>query len=127
MVRNTRQKNLILEVIKNNRIHPTIYEICNLVQDIDPTIGQATIYRNVKKFLDEGKIYVVKTRNGIDRYDYYNNHIHFECLKCGKITDIEDDNMFLLLETRVRNRKEKVIDYNISLHGYCEDCQKVSL
>ena len=123
MERNTRQKNIILEVIKNNRIHPTIYEICKLVQDIDPTIGQATIYRNVKKFVEDGKIYIVKTRNGVDRYDYYNKHIHFECLNCGKIIDIKDDELFLELEKKLSERKEKIVDYKVSLDGYCEKCR----
>ena len=124
--RNTRQKNLILEVIRKNRIHPTIYEICKLVKEVDPTIGQATIYRNIKKFVDDGKIYVVKTNTGIDRYDYYNNHVHFECIQCGEIKDIEDEELFLGLEIRYKNRKEKIIDYKVSLSGYCEECSKVS-
>ena len=131
MERNTRQKDLILEAIKNNRTHPTIYEICKLVQEIDPTIGQATIYRNIKKFVENGKIYVVKTRNGVDRYDYYNRHLHFECLQCGKIIDIEDSDLFSELEKKAKTRMEKITDYKISLEGYCGECrgenEKVSL
>ena len=131
MDRNTRQKDLILKVIRNSNNHPSIYEICKLVQEIDSTIGQATIYRNVKKFVQNGKIYFVKTRNGIDRYDYCNRHLHFECLRCGKIIDIENDDLFLKLDEKMRLRKEEIIDYNLSLNGYCEECrgnnEKVSL
>lgn len=46
--RNTSQKNIILEVLKNNRSHPTAQELYTLVKEKDPTIGQATVYRNVK-------------------------------------------------------------------------------
>jgi len=120
--RNTKQKELILSVIRNNHTHPTIYEICDLVKMIDPSIGQATIYRNVKKFVETKKIYVVKTNDGVDRYDYYNNHVHFECLKCHKIVDIIDEDLFDNLNKRYLGRKEKILDYKVSLNGYCEDC-----
>lgn len=121
--RNTRQKNLILEVMKNNDgTHLTIYEIFRLIQDIDPTIGQATVYRNVKKFVEEGKLYLVKTRMGIDYYDYCNNHIHFECLKCNRIFNVEDNELFLELKGRFKDHKDMIIDYKVTLEGYCEKC-----
>lgn len=122
--RNTKQKELILNVIRNNRIHPTIYEIYDLVKEIDPSIGQATIYRNVKKFVETKKVYVVKTNDGVDRYDYYNNHVHFECIKCHKIIDIMDEELFNELSKRYKDRQEKILDYNISLNGYCESCMR---
>ena len=120
--RNTRQKYVVLKVIKDDRNHPTIAEICEKVQKIDSSIGQATVYRNVKRFLDEGKIYQIKTKNGLDRYDYYTNHLHFECLNCGKITDIMDDELLTNLKTRFQNRKENIINYNLMIEGFCENC-----
>lgn len=121
--RNTRQKYIILKVLKENRNHPTIAEICELVQRIDPTIGQATVYRNVKKFVDEKKISQIKTKNGVDRYDYYKNHIHFECLKCGKLLDIMDDDLLQELTLNFRHCSEKIENYNLMLEGYCENCK----
>lgn len=123
MDRNTRQKALILETVKNNRIHPTIYQIYDLVQKQDPSIGQATVYRNIKKFVEQGKIFVVKTKKGIDRYDYYNQHIHFECLSCSEITDIFDDNLFKELKNKYEDSGKIVINYNLSIDGYCEQCK----
>ena len=98
--RNTKQKELILETIKENRIHPTINEIYKMVKLKDSTIGQATVYRNVKKFVEEKKIHIIKSKLGIDRYDYFNDHLHFECLKCGKVIDIFDDTIFQVLKEK---------------------------
>lgn len=122
--RNTRQKYVVLKVIKDNRNHPTIAEICEGVQRIDPSIGQATVYRNVKRFLEEGKIYQIKTKSGIDRYDYYTDHMHFECLHCGKIIDIMDDILLNELKTRFQDRKEFIKNYNLMLEGLCGDCKR---
>ncbi len=122
--RNTSQKNIILEVLKNNRSHPTAQKLYTLVKEKDPTIGQATVYRNVKRFVEENKIYIVKTQSGVDRYDYYDGHVHFECLKCGKITDIFDHELLTIVQKYFKNRSEKIEHYNILLDGYCDECRK---
>jgi Fe2+ or Zn2+ uptake regulation protein len=124
--RNTRQKYIILKVIKENKNHPTIAEICKLVQRIDPSVGQATVYRNVKKFVEEKKIYQIKTKTGVDRYDYYANHVHFECLKCGKLLDIMDEELLMELSEKFKYRPETIENYNLMLEGYCEDCKRGS-
>ena len=121
--RDTRQKNIILDVMKDNcNTHLTVCEIFKLAQEIDSTIGQATVYRNIKKFVEEGKVYLVKTRMGIDYYDWHNNHIHFECLKCNRIFNVEDDELFLELRGRFKNHKNMITDYKVTLEGYCEKC-----
>lgn len=122
--RNTKQKELILEVMKHNKNHPTIAEIYNLVKEIDPTIGQATVYRNVKRYVESGKLYVVKTIGGIDHYDYNTEHVHFECMKCGKIIDIMDNELFKELKSKFQNRKEEISSYQVSIQGYCEECMR---
>jgi len=121
--RNTRQKYTVLKVIKENKNHPTIAEICERVEQIDSSIGQATVYRNVKRFLNEGKIFQLKTKSGIDRYDYYKDHFHFECLNCGKITDIYDNELLQNLTNTFSNREETIINYNLMLEGYCNKCK----
>ena len=65
----------------------------------------------------------IKTKSGVDRYDYYTDHIHFECLKCGKIIDINDDNLLKELSLRFKDRCEIIKNYNLMLEGYCIDCR----
>lgn len=122
--RNTRQKYVVLKVIKDNKNHPTIAEICEEVKRIDSSIGQATVYRNVKKFVEEKRIYQIKTKSGVDRYDYYTNHIHFECLHCGRIIDVEDDGFLENLTLRFNNKIKNIENYNLMLEGTCEDCSR---
>lgn len=122
--RKTRQKYVILKAIKENRNHPTISEIYEDVKKIDPTIGQATVYRNVKQFVKENEIVQLPMQEGVNHYDYYKDHFHFECLNCGKIIDIFDDELLKKLVNRFQNRKEEINIYNLMLEGYCSSCKK---
>ena len=47
--RDTKQMNVILDIMKNDRSHPTIQELCEKVATVDSSIGQATVYSNVSK------------------------------------------------------------------------------
>ena len=59
--RNTKQKEIILEILKEkeNMFHPTAGDLVKLVLDTYPSIGQATVYRNINKLVDE--VYSDKT------------------------------------------------------------------
>ena len=54
--RNTKQKELILKILDENRIHPTMQEIYELAKKEDQNIGQATIYRNINKLVEDESI-----------------------------------------------------------------------
>ena len=43
----SKQREIILEVIKNNRTHPTAEEIYILVTKKEPKISRSTVYRNI--------------------------------------------------------------------------------
>ena len=122
--RNTNQKKIILETLIEAKTHPTIDELYKLISEKKVSIGRATLYRNLKKFIEENKIKVIKTKKGLIRYDYNSNHIHYECLNCEEIFDIYDDEFINLLNSRKWNENKKIIDYNFTIYGYCDDCNK---
>lgn len=120
--RNTNQKKIIMDTLSSVRTHPTIYELYDLVKEKDSSIGMATVYRNVKKFVDDGTVYIIKTKTGQARYDFYGEHAHFECLKCGKLIDLFDDEIFNSIKKKMSNNNVEVKNCNILLDGYCKDC-----
>ena len=92
--RNTKQMNVILDIMKNDRSHPTIQELCEKVATVDSSIGQATVYRNVSKLCEEGIL--TKISVGIDHYDYIfcRNHIF-------SLNQTEKAYIYLLLLRRI--------------------------
>lgn len=123
-IRNTNQKKIILDTLSSLRTHPTINELYDKVKEKNSNIGIATVYRNIKKYVDDGIIFVVKTNDGIDRYDYYGDHIHFECLGCGKIIDIDDDELQKGIREKTKENDLKFESCNILINGYCKQCKK---
>lgn len=124
--RNTKQKEIILDILEHNRIHPTIYEIYELAKKKYPAIGQATIYRNVNRLVDENKIIKLPSKSN-DGYHYdinTNSHDHLLCKSCGKIIDIFDNDYTKIFNDIERSNNIKIEHATILLEGICSNCNK---
>lgn len=124
--RNTKQKELVLEILEHNRIHPTIQELYNLAKEKYPTIGQATIYRNVNKLVDENKILKLPSNND-EGYHYDINttpHCHIVCNTCGKIVDLFDSNYEKMIRQIEKNNSVEITKSLLVLEGICHNCKK---
>ncbi|MGO5065281.1 Fur family transcriptional regulator [Clostridium sp. FAM 1755] len=126
----TFQKKIILKILVNSSIHLNVEEIYNEIKK--ENIGIATIYRNLKIFEELG---IVKEFN-IEGINYYEMkifsgkplHIHFKCLKCNSIIDM--DNGKLNLEYLKLNRdiecseNLEIYDVNMLFLGLCSRCKE---
>lgn len=124
--RNTKQKEIILDILsrKENMVHPTISEITELVLKEDNSIGQATIYRNIKKLVKEGKLHRLLTSDGY-RYDINGNlHSHLVCRKCHSVYDLYDENYSPFVAYLEKEHQIKIKDASIVFNGLCSKCQK---
>lgn len=119
-MRNTKQKELILNIINNSNSHPSADTIYHECRKIIPNISLGTVYRNLNQLVDTNKIQRIKTLDNIDRYDKIKEHMHFICIKCNKIIDIYDS--FEKDYSKILG-KNKIINCKISFEGICEECQ----
>ncbi len=121
----SKQREAILDVMKENRTHPTAEEIYKLVLEKEPQISKSTVYRNINILVDLGKIRKLNMTVGPDRYDYlYKEHSHAICEKCGKIFDFYYDIDKDKISNELLKQIEKNIDINsIIIYGICEDCK----
>ncbi|MCR1933287.1 Fur family transcriptional regulator [Clostridium tepidum] len=126
----TFQKKSILRTLIESSTHLNVEELYNKIKK--DNIGIATIYRNLKVFERLG---IVKELN-INGVNYYEMkifsgkplHIHFKCLKCNSIIDINDSKLDLeyLKLSRDMEYKEnlEVHDANILFLGLCSRCKE---
>ena len=131
MERYSKQREIILEVLKNRKDHPTAEMLYNEIAQKMPGIGIARVYRNLASLYKTGKIQKIETMQGeADRFDGdLRPHIHFECSKCNEIYDIfldEEENTELndkLTElTKIINAD--FTSSKIVLKGLCQKCKE---
>ncbi len=121
----SRQRELILKTLKENAIHPTAEQLCELIRREEPTVSLATVYRNLNLLSENGMIKKIEGLDGMAHFDHQtHDHYHFICTKCNRVFDIPYD-ITPDLAKDVENRTGlTVVAYDISFRGICKHCQK---
>lgn len=125
----SKQRELILNSLKSRKDHPTAETLFWDLKKEMTNLGIATIYRNLQNLYKEGEIAKIKTKDGIDRYDgNIKPHIHFECLNCGKVSDVFlEKEQQIKLDNDIQKLGNKIeanyINAIILLTGYCKECK----
>ncbi|UWD48307.1 transcriptional repressor [Clostridioides difficile] len=123
----SKQRELILNEILNNPVHPTadcLYE--NLKKD-NPSLSLGTVYRNLAQLTEHGFIRKVSIPGNPDRFDgRTENHYHIICEVCGDVYDLESEILSNLKESISEETDIKITSYNISFKGICNNCRKCS-
>lgn len=123
--RNTIQKKIIFNTLKEMGGHPTAQDVYDNLQNKNATIGRATVFRVLNKLAKEGHINKIKILDKSDCYDYQTDgHYHIICTKCKKISNVN-----LAIEKDINSEVErtsgyKVMGHNLIFEGICEDCKK---
>lgn len=120
----SRQRELILETLRNAHTHPTAEELYAQVKQQRPSISLGTIYRNLNLLVELGVIRKVESVGSASiRYDGRNDeHCHLVCSSCGKIMDINLD-YFTSIDAKVLSDTGfTVSEHGIVLKGLCKEC-----
>lgn len=121
--RYSKQREEILEAVRNSQVHPTAERIYEEVREEIPSLSLGTVYRNLNLLTDEGKIREVILDDNIKRYDgNLDDHYHCICNSCGRIYDVSLDAGPLLDELANQIENFKVESHEIEFHGTCDEC-----
>ncbi len=123
----SKQREEIVEIIKELYNHPTAEEIYYLVKQKDPAISRSTVYRNLKFLSDKGVVTQIAVSNSPDRYDYIRErkrHGHVICTKCGKLYDFDYDLDFENVKKNIfKQTGVEILDDGIAIKGICNFCK----
>lgn len=88
-MRYSEQREKILLAVKSCRDHPTAEVIYSRVKEQIPDISMGTVYRNLRLLAEMGLVDTLETTDKSLHYDgNTDEHIHFVCTQCNKITDV---------------------------------------
>ena len=128
-MKNSRQRNAILECVRNHHDHPTADIIYQELRETFPNISLGTIYRNLNLLTDIGEAIKIPTPDGGDRFDgNVIPHNHFLCTSCGRLLDLELDMKSIEEVNRLAGENfDGIITSSSTLfYGECSDCIKRS-
>ena len=124
--KSTRQRDAILEVIRESESHPTANEIFQAARQRLPTISYATVYNSLRFLKEAGLINEIKFGDSASRFDKETRrHDHAICSECGKLVDFDLPQAAELIAAAARKSKFKAESVHLTLLGLCPDCRKV--
>ncbi|HOB35558.1 MAG: transcriptional repressor [Firmicutes bacterium] len=126
--RNTKQRQLILEVLRGTTAHPTADWVYQQVRAVLPNVSLGTIYRNLGVLKEQELIQEVRYPGSQARFDGNPEpHYHFFCLNCDRIEDVplpfcrDAEEAF-----RQKLPEYEVMGHNTEFFGLCPDCKDLA-
>ena len=117
----TKQRAIILEVLRSDKCHHTAEELYQLAKEKMPSISRATVYNNLHSLEKEQIIRKISGDGGPDRYDNsFIPHGHLVCTVCGGVSDIDLPGIEAILLESVGS---DVDSFEIKVRGRCARCK----
>ncbi|HJB96972.1 MAG TPA: transcriptional repressor [Candidatus Acutalibacter pullicola] len=122
----SRKRMAILNALQETDVHPTADWVYARLKPRYPNLSLGTVYRNLKKFCENGRAVSVGVINGQEHFDgRVDPHAHFVCKQCGAVLDVpeeffqEEDFVRLFAKYRLQVENARVL-----FEGLCPQCQE---
>ena len=121
----TKQREVVLQVIRTAEHHLTANEIFEEAKRRLPTISFATVYNSLRYLKEAGHISEIQFGfSGANRFDAKTaRHDHAICNRCGKLVDMDLEMPEELIELAAKFSKFKPESLELTLRGLCPECK----
>lgn len=121
--RNTLQKRLVLDALRDLQSHCTAEEVYARVSSQYANISLATVYRNLNSLSEDGEIRKISVPEAADRYDCNTRqHYHLLCKQCGRFEDAPVSYSEELRQHAQEKSGYQIEGYDIVFVGRCPCC-----
>ncbi len=122
----TPQRHAILAYLLDSMSHPTADDIYKALGDRFPSMSVATVYNNLRVFIDSGLVRELTYGDDSSRFDSdMSDHYHAICDSCGIIVDFEHEPLHDVEAAASRETGFQVRGHRLEVHGLCPNCAKV--
>lgn len=121
----TPQRATIIESFLATEGHFSCEELYFQARRLDPSIGQATVYRTLKLLVESGLAEPLLAGDGPTLYEHrygHDHHDHLVCLDCGAKVEILDPEIEARQEHLAREHGFSLQRHNMILYGQCPLC-----
>ncbi|OPA74351.1 transcriptional repressor [Paenibacillus selenitireducens] len=122
-VRITPQRHAILTFLLDSMTHPTADDIYRALAPQFPSMSVATIYNNLKMFVEAGLVRELTYGDNSSRFDAdLTSHYHAICQKCGKIVDFHYPALYEVEKAAEAQTGFAVSGHRMEIYGVCPSC-----
>lgn len=122
-VRMTPQRYAILSYLMDSMTHPTADDIYKALERQFPSMSVATIYNNLKLFVDAGLVRELTYGDDSSRFDAdTSDHYHIICEQCGKMVDFEHPPLVEVEHVAAQETGFRIRGHRMELYGVCPEC-----
>lgn len=122
----TNQRKVIIEtLLENIGSHPNAQELLQKVQEVDPSVGIATVYRTVEILNQMGLLNLMNLEEGFSRFEIPGETMHFHtfCKYCGKVLHLGDEKeKEEIVKKWIEETGFKIMPQTFEISGICSDC-----
>jgi Fur family peroxide stress response transcriptional regulator len=124
-VRMTPQRHAILTFLINSMSHPTADEIYRALSPEFPSMSVATIYNNLRLFVEAGLVRELTYGDDSSRFDSdLSDHYHAICKSCGSIVDFEFPPLLEVERAASKETGFVVEGHRMEIYGVCRNCSR---
>ncbi len=122
----TQQRLAILKALNSGRVHVTAQEVFEEIQDNYPDMGFATVYRFLRKLVEQQIVSEVRMGGLPARYEITprRHHDHLTCELCGRIVEFENNDIERLQEKVAQKYGFQLTRHLLELYGHCSHCRE---
>ena len=122
-IRKTKQREVILSVLRGTDTHPSADWVYQEVRKVLPNISLGTIYRNLRILVESGEALELDLGSTSSRFDGNpKNHYHFVCEQCGNVYDLAMPVDYEIDRKAQEASGHKVSSHRLECHGVCRKC-----
>ena len=125
-IRPSIQRIAVYSYLCEHPVHPDVETVYDALNPVYPTLSKTTVYNTLKLFEEKKIVQSIKIEDDKLRFDAeMKDHLHFKCMKCGKIFDIFSDEQI----KKQNNRCSEFLPNGFSMSkiqtniwGLCGEC-----
>ncbi len=122
-VRMTPQRYAILQHLVHTMSHPTADEIYRALESQFPSMSVATVYNNLRVFMEAGLVKEMTFGDSSSRYDAdMSDHYHVNCNVCGKVVDFEHPPLHEAELAAAAATGFRIEGHRLEFYGTCPEC-----
>jgi len=123
----TPEREEILKEILGCQEHFDVDELYIKLKKRGSKVSKASIYRTIPLLIEAGYVQEVYKQDNRAYYEVVLNkmpHLHFICLNCKTVSEIEDEKLVELIKEYANKNGFSVLSYHLEVFGLCKKCKE---